>query len=330
MWRGHLCLLRRHSCRRSLGEKAGLAALHATFLVALWGGVCAAQPRSVALTFDDLPLVGQGGAEEAARVNHAILTALARHHAPAVAFVIEQGVERIGPAQARAILREWLEQGQDLGNHTFSHASLNAITVEQFRDEVIRGEASIGPLLGEFGSRPRYFRFPYNQTGDTREKHDAAAAFLTARGYTVGVCTIDNMDWEFARAYDAALVRNDSATARKLEAAYLGYTADEIDYYGGLHKKIFGREIPQVMLQHANRLNAAMMEQVLALFEEREYRFVTLEKAQADPAYRTPEGVTSYGQMWGYRWANSLGIKVDGRLEPNPPAWITEYGREGK
>lgn len=314
-------------------DELQLSALRAALLIALGAAVSLAQPRSVALTFDDLPIAGEGGAanaEEAARINHAILAALARHHAPAVAFVIEQGVERIGVVPGRAILREWLEQGHELGNHTFSHPDLNALTVEQFRGEVIRGEASIGPLLGERGRHPRYLRFPYNHSGDTREKHDAVAAFLAERGYTVAVCTIDNMDWEFARAYDVALDRADRDTAQKLEAAYLRYTAEEIDYYSGLHKKIFGREIPYVMLQHANRLNAAVMDQILHLFEEREYRFVTLEKAQSDAAYRTPDTYTSYGQMWGYRWANALDIKVDGRLEPNPPAWVGEYGKAGK
>lgn len=151
-----------------------------------------AQPRSVALTFDDLPIAGEGNgatAPEAARVNHAILAALARHHAPAVAFVIEQRVERIGVAPGHAILREWLEHGNELGNHTYPHPDLNALTVEQFRGEVIRGKASIGPLLAERGQRPRYLRFPYNHCGDTREKRDAVAAFLAERGHTLAVCT---------------------------------------------------------------------------------------------------------------------------------------------
>jgi peptidoglycan/xylan/chitin deacetylase (PgdA/CDA1 family) len=310
-----------------------LSALRIALPIALCACVCLAQPRSVALTFDDLPIAGSEGAasaEEAARINHDILAALARHHAPAVAFVIEGGEEQIGVTPGRAILREWLGQGHELGNHTFSHPDLNTLTVEEFRGEVIRGEASIGPLLAERGMRPRFLRFPYNHSGDTREKQDAVAAFLAGRGYTVAVCTIDNMDWEFARAYHAALDRADRDTEGKLKTAYLRYTAEEIDYYSALHKKIFGREIPHVMLQHANRLNAAVMDQVLQLFEEREYRFVTLDQAQADAAYRTTVAATSYGQMWGYRWASALGIKVDGRLEPNPPAWVTDYGKAGK
>ncbi len=318
---------------RHVRDEFQLIALRAVLLITLCAGVSLAQPRSVALTFDDLPLAGEGDAANAAGatlVNHAILAALARHHAPAIAFVIEKRVEEIGVAPGRAILREWLEQGHELGNHTFSHPDLSAITVEQFRGEVIRGEASIGPLLAERGRRPRYLRFPYNHSGDTREKHDAVAAFLAERGYTVAVCTIENTDWEFARAYNAAVERADRDTARKLEDAYLRFTADEIDYYSALHKQVFGHEIPHVMLQHANRLNAAVMDQVLYLFEKRRYRFITLETAQADAAYRTPAAITSLGPMWGYRWATTLGIKVDGRLEPIMPAWVGEYGQAGK
>jgi peptidoglycan/xylan/chitin deacetylase (PgdA/CDA1 family) len=307
--------------------------LRAALLIALCAGVCVAEPRTVALTFDDLPLAGVGNAatvEEATRVNHAILAALARHHAPATAFVIEKTVEQIGVAPGRALLREWIEQGHDLGNHTYSHPDLTKIALDRFREEVIRGEASIVPLLAERGRRPRYMRFPFNHSGETKEKRDAVAAFLAGRSYTVAVCTIDNMDYEFARAYYVATERADRDTAAKLEAAYLRYTAGEIDYYSALDQRVFGREIPHVMLQHANRLNAAVMDRVLELFEQRGYRFVTLDAAQADAAYRTPDVPSAFGPMRGYRWAKALGIHVDGSQEPAMPAWVGDYGKPAK
>jgi hypothetical protein len=31
--------------------------------------------------------------------------------------------------------------------------------------------------------------------------------------------------------------------------------------------------------------------------------------------------------MWGYRWAAERGVKVNGRLEPEPPEWIVNYGK---
>jgi peptidoglycan/xylan/chitin deacetylase (PgdA/CDA1 family) len=287
----------------------------AAFLVCLAG--CAAQSRTVALTFDDLPVVGMKNATEAKSINRPILAALARHHAPATGFVIESKLQQIGAKPGAEILQEWLRQGLDLGNHTFSHRDLNDLTAAEFENDVLQGEASIG--------KPRYLRFPFNHTGDTQEKHDAVAALLAKHGYRVATCTIDNEDYEFARTYEVMLARKDDVSARRLRAEYLAYTAVEIDYYNDLHKQVFGREIPQVMLLHANRLNAELIDKVLHIFEQKHYRFVTLDQAQSDAAYSTPEIVSKYGEMWGYRWAKQLGVKVNGSPETEPSAWMLHY-----
>jgi hypothetical protein len=31
--------------------------------------------------------------------------------------------------------------------------------------------------------------------------------------------------------------------------------------------------------------------------------------------------------MWGYRWAMERNVEVNGRLEPDPPKWIEDYGK---
>lgn len=289
----------------------------------------AAQTRTVALTFDDLPVTGTKDPAEAQSVNRAILDALNKHHASAIGFVNEKTVEGLGNDNGKRILWQWVREGFDLGNHTFSHADLNNITFEQFKQEVARGEDSFRLMLAEVGKTPRFLRFPFNHTGDTKEKHDSVAAFLRQRGYQVAACTIDNEDYLFSAAYIQMLAKKDDASATKLRAEYLAYTAVEIDYYASLHKQLFGREIPQVMLLHANRLNADVLDEILTIFEKKKYRFVSLEAAQSDPAYRVPDTfVTKFGPMWGYRWAKELGIEVDGSLESEPPAWIAQYGKE--
>src|SRR5437588_1004647 len=296
----------------------------------------AAQTRTVALTFDDLPVAAtKGPAEtqklpaEAQSVNRALLDALKKHHASAIGFVNEKTVEELGSDNGKRILEQWVREGFDLGNHTFSHADLHNITLEQFKQEVVTGEDSILSILAEVGKTPRFLRFPFNHTGDTKEKHDFAAAFLKQRGYEVAACTIDSQDYLFNATYIQMLAKKDDSAAFKLRAAYLAYTAVEIEYYASLHQKIFGREIPQVMLLHANRLNADVIDKILVIFEKKQYRFVSLEAAQSDPAYRVPDTfVTKFGLMWGYRWAKELDIKVDGSLESEPPAWIAQYGKE--
>jgi hypothetical protein len=110
---------------------------------------------------------------------------------------------------------------------------------------------------------------------------------------------------------------------------YLSYTSAEVGYYAGLSKQIFGYEPPQVMLLHDNRLNADLIGQMLALFEKKQYRFVSLDRAQSDPAYQIPDTyITKFGPMWGYRWAAERGGKVNGKLEPDPPEWVLQYGRQ--
>lgn len=287
-----------------------------------------AQSPTVALTFDDLPAAGTKNPAEAESYNRAILASLAKHHAPAIGFVNEKRVEEL---EARNVLQQWVRGGFDLGNHTFSHADLNALTLEQFEREVIDGEASFGPALAEVGKVPRYLRFPFNHTGDTIAKHDAVAAFLKSRGYKIATCTIDNEDFLFNEAYLRMLAASDSDSAAKLRTEYLNYTSTEIDYYAGLHKQVFGRAIPHVMLFHVNRLNADLMDQLLAIFEAKHYRFVSLDAAQSDPAYETPDTfVTPNGWMWGYRWAKERKVTVDGSLETEPPAWISKYAAETK
>ncbi len=298
-------------------------------LVLMSGLPVGAQTRVVALTFDDLPVADTKDPTEALFVNRALLNALKKHHAPAIGFVNEKTVEELGSENGKRILQHWVRDGFDLGNHTFSHADLNDITFEQFKQEVARGEDSFRPMLAEVGRTPRFIRFPFNHTGDTKEKHDSVAAFLKQRGYQVAACTIDNEDYLFNASYIQMLAKKDDAQAVKLRAEYLAYTAVEIDYYASLHKQVLGREIPQVMVLHANRLNADVLDEILSLFEEKKYRFVSLEAAQSDPAYRVPDTfVTKFGPMWGYRWAKELGIEVDGSLESEPPAWIAQYGKE--
>jgi peptidoglycan/xylan/chitin deacetylase (PgdA/CDA1 family) len=222
------------------------------------------------------------------------------------------------------MLEEWKRRGYSLGNHTWSHPNFADLTIAQEEDDILKGERAIAPLLAP---GVKFLRFPYNETGDTPEKHTAILSFLKDNHYQIATCTIDNEDYFFAAVYNKMLALHDQASAVQLRQAYLDYTATKIDYYAQLHKQLFGHEIPHVMLLHASRLNADTIDQVLDLFTVRKYRFVTLREAQSDPAYSTPDTyATRHGPMWGYRWAKELGVHVNGKLETEPPAWIAKYG----
>jgi peptidoglycan/xylan/chitin deacetylase (PgdA/CDA1 family) len=284
--------------------------------------VARAQSPSVALTFDDLPAADTDEATEVRSINLTLLDTLDRRHAPATAFVVGHIADET--AQSRLMLQEWKKRGYTIGNHTWSHSNFAQTTIEQEEYDILHGEQVIAPLLSP---GVKFLRFPYNVTGDTPEKHAAILEFLKAHHYQIATCTIDNEDYVFAEAYRKMLDRHDDASAARLRKAYLDYTATQIDFYSQLHKQIFGREIPHVMLLHASRLNADTIDQVLDLFTARNYHFVTLTKAQSDPAYATPDTyATKYGPMWAYRWSRELGMHITGNNETEPPAWVSQYG----
>ena len=290
--------------------------------------------HTVAITIDDLPFVTADStrpmlpidAKAAADANHKLLSALANHHVPVTGFVIQKGAEDLGLDSGTAILREWIDRGFDLGNHSYAHLDFNNLTAVQFEEQVTRGEATITPLMQAAHRKVEFFRFPYNHTGDTKEKHDALASFLAQRGYRTAPCTIETEDWMFNAKYFMMRSHHDDAAAARLRADYLAFTAAQIDYFNMLNQKVLGYDAPQIMLIHDNQLNADVIEDLLTLFEKRQYRFVTLAYAESDPVYQAPETlITSYGPMWAYRWAKERNIKVDGSKEPEPPKWITDY-----
>jgi peptidoglycan/xylan/chitin deacetylase (PgdA/CDA1 family) len=283
--------------------------------------------RLVALTFDDLPYVAIGSAylPGARRATRDLLDILAKHRAPAIGFVNERQLEGSDRDARVALLRQWLDRGMMLGNHTYSHPDFNAVSIERFQEEILKGEVETRRLLAGRPPARLFFRHPMTHTGDTKEKKQAIEKFLSARGYTIAPHTIENSDFIFNRVYARAVAARDTALTTKVREAYLDFTFAATAFAESISPKIFGREIAQTLLLHANDLNADCLDELLTRYERRGYRFVTLEQAMADPAYRTPDPfVTAYGPTWFWRWARSLGINVSAAGDPEVPAWVME------
>lgn len=286
--------------------------------------------RSIALTFDDLPMASnsQPTPDEVTELTKAILASLAKHHALAVGFVNEVKVHVGDDAKRAAALELWLKEGQTLGNHTYSHPSFNKLTLAEFTADAERGQTLLQQLLPKYSQKLRFFRYPFNNTGDTKEKKLGFEGWLAANHYEIATCTVENSDWVFAAAYDHALQHKDKETAARITSAYFDFTEAKLAFFEKVAHDLFGHEFQQVYLLHANRLNAAALDELLTRVEKRGYRFVTLAEAQSDPAYRTPDNyIGPYGMLWTYRWAPTLGKKLDGRGEPEVPQWVAEYAK---
>jgi peptidoglycan/xylan/chitin deacetylase (PgdA/CDA1 family) len=303
-------------------------------LFALVTSVQAQTPkRTIAVTIDDLPYVGIGEGDYLTRARTAtakILTTLNKHKVPAVGFVNERMLEHAGEREARiALLRDWVKHGMILGNHTFSHPDFNNLTVEQFQEEITKGDVVTRELMKARRPYQLYFRHPATHTGDTREKKEAIETFLAARGYKITPHTIENSDWLFNVPYALALQKGDDDLARRLREAYLDLTFAATEFAEKVSPQIFGREIPQLLLIHSNDITADCLDEILKRYSARGYQFVTLDKVMADPAYQTKDTyVTKYGPTWFFRWSESKGLNVSFRGDPDPPKWVMDLYRQ--
>lgn len=288
-----------------------------------------AQTRTMAVTVDDLPYVKFREGPYVARAQSAtakILSTLKKHKVVAVGFVNEHALDVAGQREARIdLLRQWVKSGMILGNHTYSHPDFNRLTVEQFEEEITKGDVVTRQLMKSRQPYQLYFRHPMTHTGDTREKKEAIEQFLLARGYKVTPHTIENSDFIFNVPYAQALEKGDEALAKRLRDEYLSFTIAATEFAEKISPQVFGREIPQLLIIHANDITADSLDEMLQRFAERGYKFVTLDQVMADPAYQTKDTmVTKFGPTWLWRWSRSKGMDLDFAGDPDPPKWVMD------
>jgi peptidoglycan/xylan/chitin deacetylase (PgdA/CDA1 family) len=291
--------------------------------------------REVAVTFDDLPVISVTRWDVASHraITTRLLEAVAAHEVPAVGFVNEENLLADGVADPGrvALLRQWLDAGLELGNHTFAHLDLNATLVGRFEDDVVRGEPVTRGLLDARGLSLRYFRHPYLRTGTDLAVKRRLETFLAGRGYRIAPVTVTTEDYLFAAAYDRAVELGRHSAARQVADAYVPYVESQFEYFEDLSRRLLGYEVRQILLLHANTINAERFEEMARMLERRGYGFVTLERALGDDAYAAPDDYArADGISWLQRWALDQGCSgdfLDG--EPATPRFVMAQSGEG-
>jgi peptidoglycan/xylan/chitin deacetylase (PgdA/CDA1 family) len=283
--------------------------------------------RTVAVTIDDLPVNSvSSDVTTQTTITRKLLSAVKSNRVPAIGFVNENKLLTNGKLDEKrvALLQMWLDAGLDLGNHTFSHPDLHRIPLDTFKEDVIRGEEVTNGLLKAKDRKLLYFRHPFLHSGNSLEIKQELEKFLSERSYRIAPVTIDNSEWIFARAYDNALVRSDKQMAKRIAEAYIPYMEKKFAYFERQSMALFGYEMKQVLLIHANELNADYFDKLARMIEKRGYKFISLDEALTDRAYTSadtyagPAGIT-----WIHRWAITAGKGHDFfRGEPATPAFV--------
>jgi len=314
---------------RNLRSRRSFAAMFG--MMCVLAGTCFAAPpdRQVAITIDDLP-AGAASSMSAASITDMtsrLLAILREQKIPAVGFVNERKLYKFGEVDERIkALSMWLDSGFELGNHTFSHASLNQVGLKVWEDEIVQGETVTRLLLAQHNMKLRYFRHPYLDTGRDLETRREAEAFLVARGYRIAPVTLDAWDWMYARVYEDARKRGDTALQQQLVSSYLSYSDAVFAYAEQLSRDLVGYEPKQILLLHANELEADHLNELIDGMRKRGYRFVSLENALSDQAYSLPDTyVGEEGTGWLDHWATTRGKPAQGH--PLFPQWVLDLDK---
>lgn len=281
----------------------------------------------VALTFDDLPLLGAPSSiEDYSSITRRLLGGLKRHRLPAIGFVIGGDVEGRG-APKMALLRQWLDAGMDLGNHSYTHASFDQLSADAYIADVAKADAVIRPLLAERGKTPAWYRHPFLETGPTLAAREKFESWLAEHGYRVAPVTMENSDWMFALPYDDAVLQGNAEAATRIRHAYLDYTKKIVPWYRSASKALLGREIGFVFLLHASRLNADSVDDLARILKVNHLHGVRLKTAMKDPAYRIPDQYAGPdGIEWLERWSRTLHKDLPWSTMPQPPKDIAALG----
>jgi peptidoglycan/xylan/chitin deacetylase (PgdA/CDA1 family) len=283
--------------------------------------------REIAVTIDDLPAAAaksMAGSEITA-MTAKLLGTMRDRKVPVVGFVNERKLYKFGEVDERIkALDMWLDDGFELGNHTFSHASLSRVGLQEWEEDVVRGETVTSLLLAQHKmTKIRYLRLPYLETGRDPQTLREAEDFLLSRGYRIAPVTMDAWDWMFGGLYEDARTRGDTALEQRLVSSYFAHTTEVFEYYEKLSRDLMGYEPKQILLLHMNWLEADHIGELLDLLHKRGYRFITLQEALGDKAYSMPDEFGGDdGAGWAEQWTITRGHPPQNA--PVFPQWVSD------
>jgi peptidoglycan-N-acetylglucosamine deacetylase len=259
--------------------------------LALCGGTAA---QEMALTFDDLPDHGPLPAGVTrSDVARSILATLKAAAIPPVYGFINAGKLEKHPEEIE-VLNLWRAAGQPLASHTYSHMNFNENTASAFEDDIRKNETTLRQLMGE--NNWHWFRYPYLWEGDTLEKRREIRAYLGQSGYRIAQVTMDFEDYAWNAPYARCRDKNDEKSMAWLKQSYLDTALAYLALDQEMAQRIFHRDIKHVLLLHIGAFDALMLPDLLAQLKQRGFKFISLEEAQADPAYRIdPDAALRYG-----------------------------------
>ena len=232
------------------------------------------------------------------------------------------------------VVRMWRDAGLEVGIGNFNHVWFYDTSYDEYVAGVEKNERLTRQILAERNLPLTFFSYPYLNTGKTAEDKIRFENWLTTQGLRSVKYTFDNQEWMYSFAYDEAREKNDLETAQRVKTEFLDYMTKMLEHYEAYSQEMFKRDIAQTLVLTPSRLVADTADELFGLFEERGYKFVSTDEAQADAAYQTEEKFVAgkSGISWFERWQMAQNKKL--RDEPRvsklvADAWDNRKDKSG-
>ncbi|CAM4425638.1 MAG: hypothetical protein LEGION0403_FIIPPAGN_01009 [Legionella sp.] len=222
---------------------------------------CTPDERRIAITLDDLPLEHA----QFEKITHA----LTKHKAPAIGFVITKNLNE----DNRKDLHAFLDMGFDLGSHSHSHFNLRKVSAASYIADVDQADKILNPLM----TGTKYYRYPYLSESSFAKKQ-MVLHYLKKNHYRVAPITIDSRDFIFNVKFTNK-VRSNPELFNKLRQQYLDFVWQRT-VLAEYNQRC--NSTKQILLLHANRLNSYFLDDLLQMYEQHGYRFISLDEALKD------------------------------------------------
>ena len=272
----------------------------------------------LAITMDDMLLFRDGvpmpKGHSSLGIARSMTQALKRHRAADVYAFSNTAPAEDDPELLR-VFDHWVGEGHHVANHTHHHASINWVDAATYIGDIERTEA----IIGRWAARAprRYFRYCNDMWGDTAEKQEAVAAYLSRHGYTPVPVSIGFRDSRFQAAYWRTVKRDDREGIAFLRRGFVETALHELRLHAANARAVFGRDPVHIWLIHGTPLGGDCLDEILDRFEAAGVEFVSLAQAMADRMNAiTPPRVSPEFIHQVEKWALVHGVPVDDRAPP--------------
>lgn len=233
-----------------------------------------AQTRQIAITIDDAPM-GDGPYFSGERRGQMLRQRLKQSGVEqALFFVITGQIDAEGDQR----LRNYVEDGHKLGNHTHSHPSAHRLDWEEYLAEVARADSILKPRQG-FAP---LFRYPYLHEGQDSLTRESIRRGLLDLGYANGYVTVDTYDWYLHALVREAKAEGKSIRLNALRQWWVDHQLQNVEFYDSVAVATLGRSPQHVLLLHENDLTALFIGDLVQQLELEGWEIIPATQAYSD------------------------------------------------